>query len=166
MATQLSLRGASIGYRNFAGIEGQYNKAGDRNFAVFMDIEQAEELAQDGWNIKKLDEAKAELDDPENEYPKRPYLPVSVALDGMYPSQIYILRHDPESELANEEGYVATEVTSESADILDSALIKNADVVIRPYNWSVNGNSGVKAYLRRLYVTLDEDEFASKYGIH
>jgi len=142
----LNLEGVHIGFRNFAGKETAYNQAGSRNFVVFLEEDQADELAKDGWNVKYPKPEKAAEG-------KRPYLPVQIGFNA-YPPKIYIISNGEHTQL-----------DESSLSMLDWADISNCDLVIRPYNWEVNGKSGTKAYVKAMYVTLDTDEFADKYGI-
>ncbi len=144
MASTIAIENARIGFRNFSGRPGRYNKAGDRDFTVFFDNAQAQELADDGWNIHWI-----EPRDPEEAPAGR--LRVAVNYDHM-PPKILLITSTTKMLL-----------TEDDISVLDTADIRNVDLVIRPYNWSVNGNRGVKAYLKSMYVTIEEDEFAAKY---
>lgn len=135
---------ARIGFRNFSGKEGKYNPAGRRNFCVFLDSKIAEELIGDGWNIRYL-----EPRDPDDD--KQAYLQVAVNFSNIPPKIIVITSKNK------------TTLEESTVNMLDWAEIENVDLIIRPYNWDVNGKSGVKAYIKSMYVTLVEDEFEKKY---
>lgn len=141
----LVIENADIGFTNFAGVEKQYNSKGDRNFVVFLESDLAEALEIDGWNVRYLQPRD------EDELPS-PYLSVSVRYEPI-PPQIMMIS-----------GNNKTLLDENTVDLLDYADIANVDVIIRPYNWEVNGKRGVKAYVHTMYVTIMEDEFASKYA--
>lgn len=133
-------------FRNFKGEQSQYNRAGDRNFCVVIeDPAVADRLASDGWNIKHL----PPLDDGENE---TSYLPVAVSFSNVPPTVVML----------SSKG--RTHLDESTIDILDYAEIENVDLIVNPYNWEVNGKSGVKAYVKSMYVTIREDELARKYA--
>lgn len=140
----LRLENVRIGFRNFAGEAGKYNAAGNRNFVVFLDTEIATQLELDGWNIRWLEPRNEEED-------RQGYMQVTVAFNN-YPPTVMLISMNQKTIL-----------DEETINILDWADIASVDLVIRPYNWEVNGKTGVKAYVKNMYVKLREDEFAKKY---
>ena len=143
------MEGVRIIFRNFAGKEGQYNREGDRNFAVLIDEKTAEAMDADGWNIKTL---KPRDTDEGSEEAPQPYLPVSVNFNGRPPRIVMITSRG------------RTNLDENQIEVLDWADIKNVDLIVRPYEWTVNGKSGIKAYLQSIYVTIEEDPLEMKYN--
>jgi hypothetical protein len=141
----VTIEGARIIFRNFKGEATQYNRAGDRNFCVVLDPELADALKRDGWNVK-VKEPREEGDDP------LIYLKVKVAF-GNYP---------PIIKQVTSRG--ATQLDEDTVMVLDTAAIENVDLIISPYEYEVNGKHGVAAYLKKMYVTITEDDLDKKYA--
>ena len=142
----LQIDNATIIWRNFEGREQQYNRPGDRNFSLLIDdIEIAEALQNEGWNIK-IKPPREEGDVPFM------HLPVKVKFNEKGP-HMYLVTNGKKVKL-----------TEETAETLDHIDILNVDLDIRPYDWEVNGNTGRTAYLQSIEVTQDVDRFADRYA--
>lgn len=140
-----TLEGVRIAFRNFSGKEGQYNRAGDRNFAVILPQDIADAMARDGWNIKYL-KPREEGDEPQA------YIQVKVSYKGKPPRVTLVTSRNK------------TPLGEKDIDIIDWAEIKNVDLIIRPFEWEVNGRTGITAYLNSIFVTIEEDELDRKYA--
>lgn len=138
------LENRRILFRNFEGLEGRFNAKGNRNFNVILEPEEAQAMAEDGWNIKYL-QPREEGDEP------LPRLEVTVKF-GKIPPRIILITSKGKTQL-----------DEDMVKILDWAEIENVDMIVRPYEWDVNGKTGVKAYLKSIYVTIREDELEKKY---
>lgn len=141
---QLSIEHARIWGRNFAGEAGRYNKAGDRNFLLNIDDEDlALRLKEDGWNVKR---GKPREDDPD--YEPNYYIQIAVNYNSARPPRIIVKK-----------GSKLQVLDEENVGTLDSAMVKDAAVVINPYVWRRDDGSigGIKGYLQSMLVTVEED---------
>lgn len=138
---------ARIIFRNFAGKEGQYNREGDRNFAVILDDEIAVQMLEDGWNVRYL-EPRDEEEAP------TPYISVAVNFSNRPPRVVLLT------------STTRTQLDENSVEVLDWSDIRTADLIARGYDWTVNGKTGTKAYLQSLFVTIEEDALERKYAVH
>lgn len=144
----ITIEDARIIFRNFSGAEGRFNAKGKRNFNVLLSDETAEAMLADGWNVKYLQpreegdlpQARIEVEVKWSDNPKS------------QPPRIYLITSKGKTGL-----------DEDSVDILDWAEIEYVDLIIRPYEWQVQEKSGVKAYLKTIYVTIHEDELEKKY---
>ena len=146
----LNIENARIGYKNFSGKEGKYNAAGNRTFSVFIDdSDAAQQLMADGWNLKVRNKKDVEA----GEEPKY-HIPVSVKYGSDY--------YKPRIFQISSAGKVL--LTEDTVGLLDYSIFENVDLSLRPYEWEVNGTSGIKAYVDEMYVTIQEGVFANKYN--
>lgn len=149
----VTIEGARIIFRNFSGKEGQYNREGDRNFAVVLPDDIAQRMIEDGWNVKYLRaREEGETDTP--------YLTVSVNFRGRPPRCVLITHRMVDGVMKP----FKTQLPEEMVMMLDWADLSTVDLILNPYSWTVNGRSGVKAYLQAIYATVQQDELERKYA--
>jgi hypothetical protein len=143
---RLLLEEVPVLFKNFSGNVTPYNRDGDRTFSILLeDPDLVESLIKEGWNIKSLpnnDETEATV------Y----HLPVKLSYAGRYSPKVVVVKTNGKVSL--NEGTVA---------MLDYTTINYIDIIVNPYEWSVNGNRGVKAYVNSLYAVIEETPLDIKY---
>lgn len=143
----IKIENARIVFRNLSGKPDKFNpQGGKRSFSVVIeDPEFANELKREGWNIKQFNQSPDSDEEPAH------FISVKVSYNNI-PPHIYLCTSKNKT-LLNED----------TVGQLDYAEISNVDIVITPYQYEMSDRSGISAYVKTMYVTVVEDEFASKY---
>ena len=142
----INIEGAMIIWKNFSGERDKFNP-GKRGFSVVIDdTVMADELRQEGWNVKDRPLQEG-ADDSEQEWT----LPVKLNMNRY--TQVWLIVGNHKTLL--------DEDTVSQLDVVD---IVNCDISIRPYEWEMNGRTGITAYVDSVYVTIRENKFAEKYA--
>lgn len=153
----VTIRGAAgqqLIFRNFEGAAGKFNNAGDRNFCLIIDEDLAGELQSKGFSVKHT---KARDD----EYDSVPYIKIKVGFtlkdgtDNPYPPKIYKI---------DSTGMKALDKTT--VKFLDGARISKADLIFSGYQYEdrETGETRYSAYLRNLYVEIEENALEREYN--
>lgn len=148
------INNAILMFKNFKGEERRdretndiVNAEGDRNFAIALRSDIAEELAGLGYNVK----VRPDNEDPEGE--PLPYLQVKVSYkfdDSRRPViKQYTSKTGPEGE----------ELDEDEVGDLDKAPYEKAMVRFNAYRWKKGGRKGITAYLKNLNIVIKEDSF-------
>lgn len=145
------MEGVQIIFKNFEGRKSEFNQQGRRQFGVLLDTSIAEMMLQDDWNVKTL-KPREDADEGDDTAPQQ-WLPVELRYDAGRPPRVVVIDSQGKRKNLNEE----------TVGSLDWADIVNVDLIVNPSHWNVNGKSGVKAYLRSMYVIIEEDALERKY---
>ena len=148
----LSVENAVIIWTNFAGKPTKFvQNGGKRTFALVLTETVADELKNEGWNVKKR-EGREEGDDPLY------FTEIAVNLEGRFPPKIMLLTefHGVKS------GNALNEHSIGQLDVID---IETVDMIIHPYEHNFSSVSKIKGYLKAIYITQAKDEnFGGKYS--
>lgn len=143
--TTVTIEGVQLIFRNFEGRADKFNLTGKREFSAKLDKAAADELIKAGFTVKYLTSR-------EEGEPDQAYLPITVSFKFKPPRVVMIA------------GNTRTPLTEDTVATLDWVDIEFADLIVTPFHWDVNGKQGVSAYLKSLFVTIEESDLDRKYN--
>ena len=146
-------------FSNLEGRKDQFNSNGERTFRLkFNDPEFAQQLSEDGWNIR--------IYTPKNEdYEPYHFMTVKTKFredsDNVY--------QDPEIHLVNSKNDILC--GAQNMHDIDMAFanrkVERVDLVLNPYHWvhpGMGNGEGITAYIREMWVEIQDSPFASRYA--
>lgn len=137
-------------FSHFDGREDTFNAEGDHNFQIILPEGMVPELRQQGWSIR-------EMPGYEEGDPSEFLLKVKISYRFEAP-KIYLIKTNPETG-------VTRKYRCEQRDLADITrrTTKKIDVIIKPNFWSHGQSSGITAYVKELYATVEQSRFADRY---
>ena len=153
-----NLTNADILFRNFAGVEKQYNNAGDRNFCVRLDEQIANELASMDIPVKIL-----EPRDEDGE-PLR-FIKVKIKdFSKLYSANVG--QHWPE-DMPLAERKEKQKLSEASYYSLDDANVQTAWITVSIYRWTMgsgaNKKSGTSLSLSEGFFKVEPNELEAQF---
>lgn len=147
----ITIENVEFVYRpNFEGRAERYNDEGHRYFNAKVPEEMIDPLQRDGWNVKWTKPTKANPN-PEEFVPEA-FLEVEVGFN-FRPAKVILIKDGRQQPLAEH-----------LVGLVDSTVFESIDVVIRPYQWTNDSGSGVKAMLKSMYGIVEMDDLDRKYN--
>lgn len=149
---EILIEDAKIIFTNFSGRPTKFKPdGGEKTFCVVLPPKLAKEMAADGWNVRFPDERP---DDDEEGLAKDPIIQVKLGYSpNARPPKVVLVTSNGKQHL-----------TKDMVEILDSMDFSRIDVKFNSSNWEFGEKTGVKAYLKTMYLTVDEDELDMKYA--
>lgn len=137
--------------------ETQYGRPDKPNFSIIIrDVEMAERLREDGWNIKQRKQYSE--DDPityslniaigYQENPKSPLEP-----------EVHLVTFRGDKVKSN------VILSKDTIGTLDGLEFYHVDLYIRPRFWYEGNTKKIKAYLKEGYFCIYENRFKTKYAV-
>lgn len=169
----LSIEGAQLIFKNFSGKPTDVNpKGGDRTFAVKIDdVDLAADLAHQGWNIKVRPNDKAFREQckmiPDFDGKLQFCIDNGILEDTLLYLQANARYEKVPPAIYQIAGRTKKAILLREDEIgrFDHADITHVDLILHPYTWVTSRGSGVTAYVKSMYVTIQQDLFAEKYDI-
>lgn len=139
--------------KNFSGAErfdkdGQVvNSKGERNFRIALNDEAGQFLSNLGLNVRAT---------PPKDGEGEPLIALQIKVSYKF--------NDSRRPIIKKYTKKKFEIMDENnVSEIDSTYIEDADLVFRPNPWTVRGNSGITAWLRKLNYKIAEDDFDAKW---
>ena len=141
----VTIENAKLIFKDFSGERNPYGN--DKTFGIALDRETWEKMGAEGWNVK-MRPPREDGDEPLY------FIKVKVVFGKVPPKIVLIDGGSGKKQVLDDQ----------TVKLLDWVTPKNADVIIRPYNYDFGGRTGTAAYVKTLYVTGAVDPLDEKYS--